>query len=49
MKGNIINWIAIIAKIILLIVEGISKSEAVSCAASKFNISESEIWKHGGF
>lgn len=49
MNMNILNWIQIIAQIILLITEGISKSQAVSSAASKFKISESEIWKHGGF
>lgn len=43
------NWVIIVAKIILLILQGMSKNTAVSTASSLFNISETEIWKHGGF
>ena len=45
-----IDWAKVIAYIIwLLLTGGKSKSEAVSMAASKFGVSESDIWSHGGF
>lgn len=43
------DWVIIVVKIIELIAGGMSKPQAVACAASMFNISESEIWRHGGF
>lgn len=43
------DWIIDIAKILELIVGGMSKPRAVACAASMFNVSESGIWRHGGF
>ena len=43
------DWVIIIAKILELIAGGMSKSQAVASVASMFNVSESEIWKHGGF
>jgi len=43
------NWIVIILKILELILGGMSKSDAVSYASKKFGVSESSIWKHGGF
>lgn len=43
------NWIIIIAKILELIAEGMSKPQAVASAAKMFKISEKEIWRHGGF
>ena len=46
---DIINWIIIIAKILKLIASGIPRPQAVASVASKYNISEAEIWKHGGF
>ena len=46
---SVIKWMIIIAKIIKLIAEGMSKPEAVAKAASMFNVCEKEIWKHGGF
>jgi uncharacterized protein YoaH (UPF0181 family) len=44
-----VDWLKIIAYILKLIIEGMSKGTAVAMAASKFGVSESEIWKHGGF
>lgn len=44
-----IDWLKIIAYILKIIIEGNSKESAVSMAAVKFGVSESEIWKHGGF
>lgn len=46
---NPVLWLKVIAYIIQLILEGMSKSVAVSMASAKFGISESKIWKHGGF
>ncbi len=43
------DWVIIIAKILELIAGGMSKPQAVARAASIFNVSESKIWKHGGF
>ena len=43
------NWAVIIAKIIILILGGMSKADAVSEAARMFDVSESDIWEHGGF
>ncbi|MBE0507430.1 MAG: hypothetical protein IBX50_12060 [Marinospirillum sp.] len=43
------NWVEIIARIILLIAEGMSKEDAVRKASSEFGVSENEIWKRGGF
>lgn len=44
-----LEWLRIIAKILELIAEGMSKSQAVSIVADKFHVSANEIWKHGGF
>lgn len=46
---NPVFWLKVIAYIIQLIIEGMPKSQAVSMASAKFGVSESEIWKHGGF
>lgn len=46
--SNIV-WVEIIAYIIKKILEGKSKKDAVQKAASKFGVSESDIWKRGGF
>lgn len=46
---SVSKWIKIIGKILILIGEGMGKDEAVSKVAREFNISESEIWEHGGF
>ena len=43
------DWLIIIAKILELIAGGMSKPQAVASVANMFNVSESEIWKHGGF
>ena len=44
------DWvIIIIAKILELIAGGMSKPQAVVSAASRFNVSASEIWRLGGF
>lgn len=43
------SWVIIIAKILELIAEGMSKPQAVSIVASMFNVSKSDIWKHGRF
>lgn len=44
------DWvIIIITKILELIAGGMSKPQAVVSAASMFNVSASEIWRHGGF
>lgn len=43
------DWVIIIAKILELIAGGMNKPQAVASAASMFSVSESEIWKHGGF
>ena len=44
-----IDWGKILAYILWLILTGKAKAEAVSMAASKFGVSESAIWSHGGF
>jgi len=44
-----INWVIIIAEVVLLIAKGLSKDDAVSRVAAKFSVSESDIWSHGGF
>lgn len=46
---SIWSWVEIIAKILLLIAEGMSKEEAVSKVSAEFGVPESEIWKRGGF
>lgn len=46
---NTLKWLKIICKIISLIIGGMSTSQAVSSAANIFNITEKEIWEHGGF
>lgn len=46
---SIVDWIKIIAEILKLIAEGMSKEDAVDKTAQKFNVSASSIWKHGGF
>lgn len=43
------DWVIIIAKILELIAGGMSKTQAVVSVASMFNVSTSEIWRHGGF
>lgn len=43
------DWVIIIAKILELIAGGMSKSQAVASVSRMFNVSENEIWKHGGF
>lgn len=43
------DWVMIIAEIVKLIAEGMSKSQAVCAVGHKFGISAAEIWKHGGF
>ncbi len=43
------KWLIIIAKILELIAGGMDIPEAVSTIAGMFNISETDIWKHGGF
>ena len=43
------KWLVIIARIIIIIAGGSSRSEAVSKASREFGVSESEIWSHGGF
>lgn len=44
-----INWVEIIIQIILLILKGSTKADAVSKVARMFHIDESDIWRHGGF
>jgi len=44
-----IEWAVIIAKIILLVAEGMSKDQAVSAVAKEFGIPSNKIWEHGGF
>lgn len=44
-----LDWITIILEVIRLIAGGMSKADAVSSAADLFGVSESEIWRHGGF
>ena len=46
---SLANWLRIIAEIIKLIADGLPKDQAVSQVARKFGVSESEIWKKGGF
>ena len=46
---TVIKWIKVIARILLLIAEGLSKEDAVRDTAASLNISEAAIWKHGGF
>ncbi len=43
------KWIIIIAKIAILIAQGMSKKEAVKAVAKQFGIDEKDIWKRGGF
>jgi len=43
------DWVIIIAKILELIAGGMNKPQAVAYVANLFNISESDIWKRGGF
>ena len=42
-------WLKIIKFIIELILAGKSKEAAVAAASAKFGVSESDIWKRGGF
>ena len=44
-----INWVEIIAYIIMIIISGESKTKAVKKAAKHFGISAESIWSHGGF
>lgn len=44
-----INWTEIIKFILWIILKGGTKAEAVSKASAKFGVSESDIWKRGGF
>ncbi len=44
-----LKWAVIIAKVILLIAEGMSKAAAVTEASRLFGVLESSIWKRGGF
>ncbi|MEQ8198693.1 MAG: hypothetical protein ABRQ27_11915 [Clostridiaceae bacterium] len=46
---NPVDWLKIIVYILRLIIDGMSKGTAVAMTAAKFRVSESEIWKHGGF
>lgn len=46
---SVLKWVIIIAKILELIAGGMNKSQAVASVASMFDVSESEIWNHGGF
>ena len=39
-------WVEIIAKIVELIAQGMSRTEAVATGALLFNVSEKEILKH---
>ena len=43
------DWVIIIAKILELIAGGMSKPQAVASVVGMFNVSASEIWRHGGF
>ncbi len=43
------QWIELIILILKIIAGGASKASAVSQASVKFGVSESEIWKRGGF
>ncbi len=43
------EWIIILAKIVELIAGGMGRAKAVACVASTYDVSEGEIWKHGGF
>lgn len=42
-------WLRIIKFIIELMLDGQSKASAVAAASAKFGVSESDIWKKGGF
>jgi hypothetical protein len=44
-----IDWVIIIAEVVLLIAKGLPKDDAVSQVAAKFGVSERDIWSHGGF
>lgn len=44
-----IDWKKIIEYIIIIILSGASKNSAVAKASKKFGVSESDIWKRGGF
>lgn len=43
------DLVKIIILVLQYIADGCSKSEAVARAARKYNVSEEEIWRHGGF
>lgn len=45
------DWVKIIAKILELIAEGMSRSEAVGTASMMFgvDVDVDDIWRHGGF
>ena len=43
------DWLRIIAEVIMFILNGMDKGEAVSKAACMFGVKEKEIWRHGGF
>jgi hypothetical protein len=43
------DWVIIIAKILEPVAGGMSKPQVVASATIMFNVSESEIWNHGGF
>ncbi len=42
-------WLRIIAQVLLLIAEGMSKEEAAGSAAKMFGTSAEEIFRRGGF
>ena len=46
---SICDGLVIVAKILELVAEGISKSQAVSKTASMFDIDEDDIWRHEKF
>ena len=43
------KWVKIIAKILELIADGQTKDQAVAAVSRMSGISESDIWKKGGF
>lgn len=47
--ATVIEWVKIVAEIIEMIAEGLSKDEAVSKAAKKYGVSSSDIYNKGGF
>lgn len=43
------DWVKLIAEILKLIADGMSKNDAVAKMARKYGVSESSIWSKGGF